>query len=151
MNDKEKIKIFWDEKEKETNSKLIIQTAVQYKQGYINLIGPVPGLLYLMANGFYFENFKSNNLFNDIIFRNDEFEKINIHIPIKLVTNMYDFLGNKKRVENTFKKKIKNFIFPKPNELNIEYYNEKNESIVMTFVTIIDPIIICEEFYKITT
>ena len=149
MNDEQIVKEYWDKKEKENNSKLIARTAAHYIEGYRDLAGPVPGLLYLMENGFYFENFKNNNFMSNIIQRNDDFEKINIHIPFTSITDVYDYFGNTKKEKTPFKKKLKYIFFSKPNELHIEYQNKNSEKNIIKFKTFIEPLLFCEEYYKL--
>jgi hypothetical protein len=140
---------FWQEKEKATKSRLITRTAANYKSGYPGLENPVEGgLLYLMENGFYFENFQSTNFLANVIFKQD-FEKISFHIPLDKVADVYDYFGNKKPEKKTFIEKFKHLFSQKPRELNIEYTNDDNEKMKITFITFVDPVTFCEEYYKL--
>jgi hypothetical protein len=141
---------FWEKKEKETGSRLLERSAANYKCGFAGLDNPVVGgLLYLMENGFYFENFQSTNFLVNTILK-QEFEKVSFHIPLEKITDVYDFFGNKEKVEETFLDKLKHFFSTKPKELNIEYLDDNNEKTVITFTSFIDPVIFCEAYYKLT-
>jgi len=149
MNEKEKIKKFWNQKEDELKSKLIIVSAAEYKSGYNNITGSIHGLLYLIENGFYFENFESRNFMTELIFREKYFEKINIHLQIENIINVCDYKGNKEKQKLNIATKIMRFIFPPPRKLKITYKTELNSTATVTFITLEEPLKICEEYYSL--
>ena len=140
---------FWENREKETGSRLVARTAVNYVNGFEGLKKPVEGgLLYLMENGFYFENFQSTNFIVTTVLKK-EFEKVSFHIPLADVIDVYDFFGNRKPVKVSLKYRIIHFFSTKPKQLNIEYTNSRNEKSKITFTTFLDPLLLCEEYHKL--
>jgi|GEM_PF-4731043 len=146
MNDKDKIKSFWDTKEKETNSKLIIATSAQYIYGYNNIQGPINGLLYLMTKGFYFENFEDKNWFKELLVKSTNFKKINFFIALDKIINITDILGNNTKHKLSLMAKLKKIISLYPRELRITYKNNNDKEEQLMFITLEDPLVICDKY-----
>jgi hypothetical protein len=145
MKEKENIQEFWLKKENEKNSKLVITTACEYLRGYDELKGPIYGLLYLMENGFYFENFEEHNFMKDLFLGNKGFEKINITIKLNEIDEVKTVNGHKRKKDlNFFSKIIYLFGFT----TNILIIKMKN-GFECYFKCIESPLNICEKFYQL--
>ena len=149
MKDTEYIKEFWQQKEKETGSKLVIPSYADLFSGWEGIALPAPGLLYLMENGFYFENFENNNFMSNLLTKKETFKKINIHIAAESILRVYDFSLSLKEKSKSIIAKIKDFLSPPPYILVIEYLNEKDEKTIVKFKTFIKPSEICEAYNKL--
>ena len=81
------VREFWREKERETNSRFVTASFATYLKGYQGETGPVTGVLYLMENGFYFENFESHSALSFLFskaagsLKKSSFKKLYIKIP----------------------------------------------------------------------
>lgn len=146
---KDDVKEFWEEKEKEKNSKLIIATVADYISGYENIKTFTSGLLYFMENGLYFENFSNNNWFSALFAgaNNKEFKKVEFSIPKTSIIGVTDSEGKKNKKELNLKDKILRFLNFIPRFLIINYV-DNNQKILLKFKSVEEPLNICEKYYE---
>ena len=101
---------FWLEKEQEAGSKLVIPTFAIYVQGLPDIVGPVSGLLYLMENGFYFENFEQQNIWSSLfqkssLSKKSRFKKILLKIPTEAIKEVSHFLNFELEIDTVLHKR----------------------------------------------
>lgn len=145
MKDNKDIHNFWVKKEKEKNSKLVIATACEYLSGYKSIEGPVYGLLYLMKNGFYFENFEEKSFMKDLFLGKEEFNKINFSISLKDIEQVKTGDGYGGKGELSFFKKVLKILGFSSNVLSIKIKNNRD----CLFKCIESPFNICERYYEL--
>ena len=145
MKENENIQEFWEKKEKEKNSKLVIATACEYIRGIKDIEGPIYGLLYLMENAFYFENFDDQNFMKNIFFKKEEFRKINFNIVLSEIKDVKTYNGHRNKSDLKFLNKVLNFFGFITDILVIKIKN--NEEYL--FKCIESPLNISEKYYQI--
>ncbi len=96
---KDSLDQFWREKEKQHKSALVIASSAQYLGGFPGLAGPINGLLYIMKNGIYFENFKHTDwlrgVFRDVFHVDEDFDKVDLAFPKSEIIDVFCFHGQK--------------------------------------------------------
>jgi len=144
---KEDINEFWRAKEKEAQSRLAIASFATYIEGYPGLRGPIHGLLYLMENGFYFENFEKKDMWSTLFQKNRSFRKTYIKVPIKSISEVSVFGTNingqkiVRKIFNIFRKKIRG--------IAIRFLSEDNRRLSISFECIENPMQIYEEYSEL--
>jgi hypothetical protein len=138
---------FWLRKEEELRSRLLIRCVATYIAGYPELNGPVLGLLYLMENGFYFENFEKRSMWVSMFQKNDSFKKVFLKMPIGSITEVYCFCqglseqGIARKFINIFRKKSEGIV--------IKAFLEDRQEILVSFECLENPRKIQEEYGKL--
>jgi len=133
MLGKNEIDNFWKQKEKETNSKLIIATVASYLKGYELHSSTITGLLYLMENGVYFENFEDSPNIMSFITKKKEFEKVTFKIAAKDIISITDFYGLKSQNEMTFVNKLIKALGFRNRGLIIKYNTSISDEVIEVF------------------
>lgn len=138
---------FWKDKELEYNSKLLMQSFAIYRSDNIN----ISGLLYLMEDGFHFEDFPKKNLLLNFFKSNKKFNKTKKFISKGNITKLNDGKNQTpiKKSKNLLEKIISPFI--KYERIIIIYYidlkgNHKN----VVFETLINAYEWREKLLKIS-
>ena len=141
---KEDIIEFWSTKEKEAQSRLVIASFATYIEGYPGLRGPIHGLLYLMENGFYFENFEKKDMWSTLFQKNPSFRKTYLKVPIKSISEVSVFgtyiNGQRivRRIGNILRKKLRG--------ITIRFLSEDNQRLSISFECIENPMQIYEKY-----
>jgi hypothetical protein len=138
---------FWLRKEKELQSRLLIRSLATYISGYPGLDLPVCGLLYLMENGFYFENFEKRNMLFSVFQKNDSFKKVSLKVPIGSICGVNCF--RKGVSEKGFSGKISNLFRKKTEGIVIKVLSEDRQETSLSFECLEDPRKIREKYRKL--
>ena len=138
---------FWLKKEEELQSRLLLRCVATYLAGSPGLNGPIHGLLYLMENGFYFENFKKRSMWGSMLQKSDSFKKVFLKIPIGSIREVHCFFqgpsgqGIARKTINIFSKKSEGIV--------IKACLEDEQEIIVSFECLENPRRIQEEYGKL--
>lgn len=138
---------FWQEKEKEHKSTFVIATAADYINGCPAVSMPVSGLLYIMHNGIYFENFPNENWFNKLLPGQPHFIKIQLKFPRESITCVSCFHRQKNKQPLTFLQRISLFFSPATQHLIITYKQSEQEQNI-TFNCLEKPSVLCDAYNR---
>jgi len=128
---------FWLKKEEELQSRLLLRCIATYISGYPGLNGPIYGLLYLMENGFYFENFEKRSMWVSMLQKSDLFEKVFLKMPIGFIHELHCFFQGPSG--QRIARKIIN-IFRKTSEgIVIKAFLEDKQEITVSFECLENP------------
>lgn len=137
---------FWKEKEKEYKSALLAVSSGAYCGGFPGLAGPIKGLIYVMENGVYFENFKNSDwlrgVFRDVFHVDEDFAKVNLALKKKDIIDVYCFRGQKDQRRLSVWRRLGYLIGLIPRRLLLDY-RHKGESCTLVFACDEPPIVLC--------
>ena len=144
---KQDINEFWRAKESEAQSRLVIASFATYIEGYPGLRGPIHGLLYLMENGFYFENFEKKDMWSTLFQKNRSFRKTYIRIPIKCIgeVSLFGININGQKIV----RKIFNILRKKIRGITIRFLSENNQRLSISFECIENPMQIYDKYREL--
>jgi len=138
---------FWLNKEEELRSRLLLRCVATYISGYPGLNGPIYGLLYLMENGFYFENFEKRSMWGSMFQKRDLFKKVFLKMPIGSIREVHCFFqgpsgkGIARKIINIFRKKSEG--------IEIKAFLEDKQEITASFECLENPKKIQEEYGRL--
>ena len=138
---------FWLKKEEELRSRLLLRCIATYISGYPGLNGPIHGLLYLMENGFYFENFEKRSMWGSMLQKSDSFKKVFLKIPIGSIHDVHCLFqgpsgkGIARKIINLFRKKSEGIV--------IKAFLEDEQEIIVNFECLENPKKIQEGYEKL--
>jgi len=138
---------FWLNKEEELRSRLLLRCVATYISGYPGLNGPIYGLLYLMENGFYFENFEKRSMWGSMFQKRDLFKKVFLKMPIGSIREVHCFFqgpsgkGIARKIINIFRKKSEG--------IEIKAFLEDKQEIIASFECLENPKKIQEEYGRL--
>ena len=127
---------FWREKEAEAQSRLIIPIMANYLEGYPGLEGPEAGLLYLMENGFYFENMEKNGQLDFLIRGKRKFEKKQFKLLLESVDGV-DMIGAKVKAGSLWQQFL-DFWKTTEQKLQITYHDVSGRKGIAVFECVLD-------------
>jgi hypothetical protein len=136
---------FWKEKELKFNSKFILQSYAVYLGDLEDIKPPLSGLLYLMTDGFHFEDFPRRT----ILFKNKKFQKTEIDIKneqIVKITNKKNEKPNK-NTKNIFDK-LSSIFIKSDNFIIICYVDSNGNQQKAMFETLIKNYVWDEKFFE---
>jgi hypothetical protein len=122
---------FWQEKEEEAQSRLVIPIFSNYLEGYPGLEGPETGLLYLMENGFYFENMEKKGQLDFITRKKGRFKKKQFKLPLESIDGV-DIIGANVKT-NSLWQQFLNFWKTTDQKLQISFHNESGRKGAVIF------------------
>jgi hypothetical protein len=132
---------FWREKEKKYGTAFVYSTIARYLFNYPTSWETTDGLIYFCASVVCFENFKKSNLFYNIFIR-EEFEKIELEIPMNTIVKATNGYGENHEVKTGFFKRLLKSMNAAKNLLFINT-KEENEEKVYAFSLLENPLIFC--------
>jgi len=138
---------FWLRKEEELRSRLLLRCVATYIAGYPGLNGPIHGLLYLMENGFYFENFEKRSMWGSMLQKGDSFKKVFLKMPIGSIREVHCFFqgssgqGIARKIINIFRKTSEGIV--------IKAFLEDKQEIIVNFECLENPRKIQEGYGKL--
>jgi hypothetical protein len=142
---------FWLEKEKEHKSSFLTATSAEYLGGYQRFKAPIRGLLYVMKNGIYFENFKEHEwwrgVVRDVFHIDDDFTKITMELKNKNIVDVSCFRGQKNKLFLTIGERLSLFLGKQPRRLFIDY-REEGRIHELSFNCDQPPIALCAAYYR---
>ncbi len=145
----ETVERFWEEKEKEYKSVLLAVSTGAYLGGFPGLAGPVKGLIFIMENGVYFENFKTTawlrGVFRDVFHVDDDFAKISLALKKKDIVDVFCFHGQKDKRRLSLRRRLGYFLGLTPRRLFIAYRYRRNDCTI-AFACDEPPIALCAAF-----
>jgi hypothetical protein len=141
---------FWREKEREHKSPFVIASAAEYLGGYPGLAGPLNGLLYVLRNGIYFENFKDTawlrGVFRDVFHVDEDFAKVSLALKNKDIVDVSCFPGQKDKFRLTVKERLASLAGLIPRRLIVTYRHPRGACPIV-FSCAQSPIRLCAAFY----
>jgi hypothetical protein len=147
---KDSLEQFWQEKEKQRKSKLILASSAQYLGGYPGLAGPINGLLYIMTDGVYFENFKNEDwwrgVLRDVFHVDEDFAKTDLALPKKDITEVYCFPGQKDKRRMSVWRRIGYLVGLTPRRIYVACRRGRGE-MTLAFACDEPPLSLCAAFY----
>ena len=141
------VREFWLKKEEELQSRLLIRCVATYIAGYPGLGDPILGLLYLMENGLYFENFEKRSMWISMFQKNDSFKKVSLKMPIGSISEVYCFCQGLS--EQGIARKIISLFSKKSEGIVIKVFLEDKQEISVSFECLEDPRKIQEEYRRL--
>jgi hypothetical protein len=139
------IEQFWQEKEKEYQSTLVIATPADYVNGWPDLTAPVNGLLYILRNGIYFENFPNENWFGMRFRTNERFIKVKLQFKKEDIIGVSCFHRKKNKRPLTFPERLSLFFSPASRLFTITCMHSGCERNVI-FSCLKKPLLLCDAY-----
>lgn len=139
---------FWKEKELEKNSKYLISTTANYIQNFKDEGNKIFGLLYLMENGLYFENFEKISWIQQLGGgKRKKFEKMELFIPLASIIDMKNMEGKKSRSQLKTTEKLMKILLSRFEGLIVSYNDDVGNQKDARFECFSDPLLLCEKYY----
>ncbi|MBT3273891.1 MAG: hypothetical protein HN368_12105 [Spirochaetales bacterium] len=127
---------FWREREAEAQSRLVIPIMATYLEGYPGLEGPEAGLLYLMENGFYFENMEKKGQLDFFLRGKPRFVKKQFKLPLESVDGV-DMIGAKVKASSPWQQFL-DFWKTTEQKLQITFHDESGRKGTAVFECVLD-------------
>jgi hypothetical protein len=145
--DDRKIDSFWRDKEKENQSTLVTASAARYLVGYPAVPEPVTGLLYIMNNGIYFENFQNEHWIDKVFRVKKAFTRVFFHLKNEHITDVSCFPGQKNKFSVPLRMRLALFLGLLPRHLVVEYC-EDGPACCIRFECVKSTLSLCAAYYK---
>ncbi|MBN1524000.1 MAG: hypothetical protein JW904_05940 [Spirochaetales bacterium] len=146
MNEQE-IESFWREKEKKYQSTLVKASAAQYITGYPMVQGPINGLLYIMKNGIYFENFQQDHWLDKVFRVKNNFTPVSFCLKNEYITDVSCYPGQKNKFRIQFGKRLALFFGLLPQHLTVGY-KQGGETILIRFAPAENLLSLCSAYHR---
>ncbi len=141
------IQQFWREKEKEHQGQLVRASFARYLDGYPFFPEAANGLLYLMTNGVYFENFPKEHWLDKVTRRKEDFTRMFLRLKSEQITDVSCFTGQKDKFNIPLGKRLASLFGVLPRLLLVGYHTDEGTGVVR-FTCTESPFSLCAAFYR---
>ena len=138
---------FWREKEKECHSTLVKASFARYITGYPMLQGPITGLLYIMKNGIYFENFEKDHWVDKVFRVKIDFTPVLFCLENRYITEVSCYPGQKNKFRIPLRKRLSAVLGLLPQHLLVNYIIDGNPCIIR-FACAESLLSLCTAYYR---
>lgn len=126
---------------------LVISGAARYLGGYREVPEVADGLLYIMKNGLYFENFPHDHWLNRLFDVKAEFRRVFFHLKNEQIAEISCFPGQRNKIKASFGERLLFQLGLRPPLLTVDY-RAGGEVRFIRFSCVQSPLPLCAAYYQ---